>query len=143
MCDSPPILRAFSLRARFYTDSSVLELEKSNILARTWQVLGITISPPTQETFITDLLGEPVIAGSRDEGHLTRKAFRWGYHGWTHGVDGDPLGAPEFENAQEFDCERFAPTPGREEWFTLIEAHSLRSQLGPGEPEWQEKRAKC
>ncbi|MGC2817385.1 MAG: SRPBCC family protein [Candidatus Acidiferrum sp.] len=64
---------AYTLASNFYTDPAILDLEKSRILLRTWQLVGTlsnpcgevngtsrTISDP--ETFFTvDLVGEPVI----------------------------------------------------------------------------------
>src|SRR3984893_7884099 len=73
---------AQTLASRFYTDPSILELEKSKIFQRTWQLLGTlhqacgevngvkrTIADP--ETFFTaDLAGEPIVIVRDKQGTL-------------------------------------------------------------------------
>ena len=55
------------------------------------------------------------------EGCGSRKLFRCGYHGWTYGLDGSLISAPEFEGQHDFCSDRFALTPVRvEQWFNLI-----------------------
>src|SRR5215467_3888355 len=82
---NPQIESAFTLPSHFYQDPAVLELEKSRIFRRTWQLAGtlsqgcgersgatLTISDP--ETFFTvDVIGEPVVI-VRDR-HGTLRAF--------------------------------------------------------------------
>jgi len=47
--------------------------------------------------------------------------FRCGYHGWTYGLDGALISAPEFEGQAGFDPKQFTLTPVRaEEWSNLI-----------------------
>ena len=90
--------------------------------------------------FTTELLGEPLLlvrgaqgelrgfynvcrhrAGPPAEGCGSRKLFRCGYHGWTYGLDGALISAPEFEGQPGFDANEFALAPVRaEEWFNLI-----------------------
>src|SRR5260370_39052032 len=73
---------AQTLAWRFYTDPSVLEIEKEKIFRRTWQLVGTlqqacgevngvkrTIADP--ETFFTaDLAGEPIVVVRDKEGTL-------------------------------------------------------------------------
>jgi len=60
-------------------------------------------------------------AGPPAEGCGSRKLFRCGYHGWTYGLDGALISAPEFEGQPGFDAAQFSLTPVRaEEWFNLI-----------------------
>src|SRR5260221_11556368 len=73
---------AQTLASRFYTDPSVLEIEKEKIFRRTWQLVGTlqqacgevngvkrTIADP--ETFFTaDLAGEPIVGVRDKEGTL-------------------------------------------------------------------------
>jgi choline monooxygenase len=137
----PDICRAWSLPAFFYTDPSVLALEHEKIFAKTWQVVGHChqVANPG-DFFTTDLHGEPLLlvrgsdgnlrgfynvcrhrAGPPAEGCGSRKLFRCGYHGWTYGLDGSLITAPEFEGQADFSADRFALTPVRtEQWFNLI-----------------------
>ena len=76
-------------------------------------------------------------AGPPAEGCGSRKLFRCGYHGWTYGLDGSLISAPEFEGQSGFDAKEFALVPVRaEEWFNLIfvnldpDAEPLINSLG-------------
>src|SRR5206468_12017385 len=64
---------AQTLASRFYTDPAILEIEKSRIFRRTWQLVGTlsrscgeengvkrTIADP-ESFFTADLAGEPII----------------------------------------------------------------------------------
>jgi choline monooxygenase len=150
------ISRAWSIPAPFYTDPTVAELEKEKIFGRTWQVVGHCdqITNPG-DYFTTELVGEPFLivrggkgairgfynvcrhrAGLPAEGCGSRKLFRCGYHGWTYGLDGKLISAPEFEGVQNLSPEEFTLTSVRtEEWSGLIfvnlnpEAEPLLSSL--------------
>src|SRR5712692_1100680 len=151
------ISRAWSIPAPFYADPAVFELEKAKIFARTWQVVGHRNQVANVgDFFTTELLGEPLLlvrgaqsdlrgfynvcrhrAGPPAEGCGSRKLFRCGYHGWTYGLDGKLISAPEFEGVQEFRREEFTLAPVRaEEWSNLIlvnldpDAETLRKSLG-------------
>src|SRR3989442_659396 len=151
------ISRAWSIPAGFYADPAVFELEKEKIFARTWQVVGHRSQVANVgDFFTTELLGEPLLlvrgaqselrgfynvcrhrAGPPAEGCGSRKLFRCGYHGWTYGLDGKLIRAPEFEGVQEFRPEEFTLAPVRaEEWSNLIfvnldpDAEPLRKSLG-------------
>jgi choline monooxygenase len=151
------ISRAWSLPAPFYIDTDVYPMEKAKIFGRTWQVVGHRDQVTNPGDYFTiDLQGEPLLivrdsqgevrgfynicrhrAGPPAEGCGSRKLFRCGYHGWTYGLDGKLISAPEFENVQEFDRSYFALKPVRvEEWFNLIfvnldpDAEGLIKSLG-------------
>src|SRR5271169_1546656 len=125
------ISRAWSIPAPFYTDPEICAQENERIFARTWQVVGRReqLTKPG-DFFTTELLSEPLLlvrgaqgelrgfynvcrhrAGPPAEGCGSRKLFRCGYHGWTYGLDGALISAPEFENVQEFDRSYFSLTP--------------------------------
>ena len=132
---------AWSIPAPFYTDPEVGAQENERIFARTWQVVGRgeQLAKPG-DFFTTELLGEPLLlvrgaqgelrgfynvcrhrAGPPAEGCGSRKLFRCGYHGWTYGLDGALISAPEFEGQAGFDPKQFTLTPVRaEEWSNLI-----------------------
>jgi choline monooxygenase len=137
----PDIGRAWSIPAPFYTDPSVLALEQEKIFSRTWQVVGHRhqLANPG-DFFTTELHREPLLlvrgvggelrgfynvcrhrAGPPAEGCGSRKVFRCAYHGWTYGLDGSLISAPEFEGQPDFSADGFSLTPVRaEEWFNLI-----------------------
>jgi choline monooxygenase len=137
----PDISRAWTIPAAFYVDPAVAGLEQEKIFSRTWQVVGHRdqIANPG-DYFTSELAGEPLLivrgaqgevrgfynvcrhrAGPPAEGCGSRKLFRCGYHGWTYGLDGKLISAPEFEDVQEFDPDEFTLAPVRtEEWSGLI-----------------------
>jgi choline monooxygenase len=135
------ISRAWSIPAPFYTDPEVGAQENERIFARTWQVVGHREQlAKTGDFFTSELLGEPLLlvrgaqgelrgfynvcrhrAGPPAEGCGSRKLFRCGYHGWTYGLDGALISAPEFEGQPDFDRKEFTLAPVRaEEWSNLI-----------------------
>lgn len=151
------ISRASSVPAPFYNDAGVFAQEKEKIFFHHWQVVGHRdqLSKPG-DFFTTDLMGEPLLlvrggagelrgfynvcrhrAGPPAEGCGSRKLFRCAYHGWTYGLDGSLISAPEVEGVQDFKPEEFALVPVRsEEWSNLIlvnldpNASPLREGLG-------------
>jgi choline monooxygenase len=137
----PDLAHAWSIAARFYHDEGIFLLEQERIFRRSWQVAGHIhqlVNPG--DFFTTELQGEPLLlvrgakgelrgfynvcrhrAGPPAEGCGSRKLFRCGYHGWTYGLDGALISAPEFEGVEDFRPEEFALRPVRvEEWFNLI-----------------------
>ena len=149
--------RAHTLPSRFYLDPNFLEEEKRRIFSRTWQVIGWREQVATPGDYFTfDLAGEPLLivrdtegklrgyynvcrhrAGPPAEGCGSRKVFRCLYHGWTYGLDGRLLKAPEMEGVCDFRHEDFGLRPIRTaEWAGLVfvnldpEAESLDSWLG-------------
>jgi choline monooxygenase len=153
----PDISRAWSIPAWWYTDPEVLALEQERIFRRTWQVVGhVHQAAKAGDYFTCEVAGEPLLivrgadrqlrgfsnvcrhrAGPPAEGCGSRKLFRCGYHGWTYGLDGALISAPEFEGVQDFRPADFALIPVRtEEWFNFIfvnldaEAEPLIASLG-------------
>ena len=151
------VSRAWSVPAPFYTDPAIFAEERDKIFARTWQVVGHAhqLAKPG-DFFTTELLGEPLLlvrgaqgelrgfynvcrhrAGPPAEGCGSRKLFRCGYHGWTYGLDGSLISAPEVEGVQDFKPEEFALVPVRaEQWSNLVfvnlypDAQPLMQSLG-------------
>jgi choline monooxygenase len=135
------ISRAWSVPVEFYVDPTTFDLEKEKIFRRNWQMVGHSQQLAQPGDFFTaELLGEPLLlvrgaqgelrgfynvcrhrAGPPAEGCGSRKLFRCGYHGWTYGLDGKLISAPEFEGQPGFDAKDFTLAPVRaEEWFNLI-----------------------
>src|ERR1700690_2016535 len=153
----PNISRAWSIPAPFYTEAEVCGRENERIFAHTWQVVGYREQLlKSGDFFTTELLGEPLLlvrglqgelrgfynvcrhrAGPPAEGCGSRKLFRCSYHGWTYGLDGSLISAPEFEGQQDFSPSDFALRPVcAAEWFNLIfvnldpNAESFEKSLG-------------
>jgi choline monooxygenase len=137
---APDIAVARSLPASFYIDPEVFALERSKIFGRFWQVVGHGDQLRNPGDFFTcELQGEPLLlvrgmngelrgfynvcrhrAGPPGEGCGNRKLFRCGYHGWTYGLDGALISAPEFDGVHDFHPEEFSLTAVRaEEWSNL------------------------
>ena len=125
--------------------------------ARSWQLVGYREQVVHAGDYFTfALAGEPLLvargaggelrafynvcrhrAGPPAEGCGSRKVFRCGYHGWTYGLDGRLITAPEFEGVKDFDPSQFGLRPVRcEEWSGMIfvnldeHAPALRQSLG-------------
>jgi choline monooxygenase len=134
---NPSIEHASTLPSEFYTDPKYQQSERQNIFLRTWQIVGRAeqVSKPG-DYFTANLCGEPLVivrdaentlrgfynvcrhrAGPPAEGCGSRKVFRCGYHGWTYGLDGRLLNAPEMDGVADFRGEDFRLRSIRvEEW---------------------------
>jgi len=153
----PDIARAWTLPARLYFDPEIYQCERQKIFHRTWQVVGHHDQlAKAGDYFTLELAGEPLLlvrdqnceargfynvcrhrAGPPAQGCGSRKVFRCGYHGWTYGLDGKLISAPEFEGVEAFDPEHFSLRSIRvEEWHNLIfvnlddHAEPLAANLG-------------
>jgi len=135
------IAKAWSLPAKFYVDPDVFAREKEQIFGRSWQPVGQAhqLAKPG-DFFTTEVINEPLLlargsqgelrgfynvcrhrAGAPAEGCGSRKLFRCNYHGWTYGLDGQLISAPEFEGQPGFEAQDFTLAPVlAEEWFNLI-----------------------
>jgi choline monooxygenase len=117
----PNIAGASTIPARLYNDPVYLELERERIFARSWQLVGRTEQVRTHGQFVTADVGTESIVVLRDGAALrgfhnvclhragpvasgcgTRKTLQCRYHGWTYGLDGALLRAPEMEGVQRF-----------------------------------------
>src|SRR5437667_5521131 len=135
------IARGWTLPSALYTDAAVYEAERERMFAHTWQVAGRhEEAAKPGDYFTTEIAGEPLLicrdgehklrgfynvcrhrAGPPAEGCGSRKLFRCGYHGWTYGLDGSLISAPEFDGVQDFRHEDFGLTPVRvDQWSTLL-----------------------
>jgi phenylpropionate dioxygenase-like ring-hydroxylating dioxygenase large terminal subunit len=153
---NPSVEFASTLPSEYYVDPKYLDMERKNIFWRTWQIVGRCgqVSRPG-DYFTANLCGEPLLivrdqentlrgfynvcrhrAGPPAEGCGSRKVFRCGYHGWTYGLDGRLLNAPEMDETKDFRFEDFRLRGIRvEEWegqvFVNLDADSaaLRPSL--------------
>ncbi|MBV8673597.1 MAG: aromatic ring-hydroxylating dioxygenase subunit alpha, partial [Acidobacteriaceae bacterium] len=121
----PAIECASTLPSSYYVDPGLLTVEKHKVFWRTWQIVGRSEQVRNSGDYITaDLLGEPLVvvrgsdgvlrgfynvcrhrAGPAAEGCGSRKVFRCLYHGWTYGLDGRLINAPEMEGTENFCAE--------------------------------------
>ena len=135
------ISKAWTLESRFYRDPAVLDAERENIFASTWQVVGRAAQLANPGDFFTlELAGEPLLLVRDSESRLrgfynvcrhragppaggcgSRKVFRCGYHGWTYSLDGKLITAPEMEGVEEFQHDEFGLRPiHTAEWGGLV-----------------------
>lgn len=137
----PNLARAATLPAEWYVDPAFLEAEKEAIFWRTWQVVGQAedVRRPG-DFFAAEVAGEPVVVTRTEAGDLrafvnvcrhraslvalgkgNRKTLQCPYHGWTYGLDGRLLTAPEFEGVEGFDlADCRLPEIRAEVWGPLV-----------------------
>jgi choline monooxygenase len=114
---------ASTLPSKLYTNPALFGVERQRIFARSWQPAGCLEQVRNPGDYFTaDIAGEPVIvvrdavgslrayfnvcrhrAGAVAEGCGNRKTLRCHCHGWTYGLDGHLLAAPEFAGVERFD----------------------------------------
>jgi choline monooxygenase len=137
-----PLEEASALAAGFYTDPSMLELEREMVFARTWQLAahGGELQAPGDHV-VCEIAGTPVIIVRTGPGEL--RAFhnvcrhragplatcngrgatnlRCKYHGWTYTLEGQLRAAPEMTGARDFDPESVRLSGVRvREWQGLV-----------------------
>ena len=122
---TPDLTHAATLPSRWYTDPAFLQLEKERIFWKTWQWVGsASLVKRPGDFFTADLLGEPLVITRNQTGELqaffnvclhragpvalgkgNRKSLQCRYHGWTYGLDGKLLNAPDFEGVNDWQKE--------------------------------------
>ena len=156
--DRAPLAEASTIPAPWYVDARVAELERDQILSKTWQLVARTDQVTRAGEFVaTTVAGEPLVVVRGNDGVLraffnvcrhhaaavvTRPCgqaslLRCPYHGWNYGLDGSLKGMPEFEGVKNFDRAQNGLVPVRvETWecFVFInldpDAAPLREFLG-------------
>jgi len=110
----PDPTRAEALPPAVYTDPGVLARERDAVFAATWQLVARAEQLAAVGDYVTgEVAGEPILivraeqglrgwlnvcphrAGPLARGCGRRKTIQCGYHGWTYGLDGRLLHAPE------------------------------------------------
>lgn len=154
---SLPIERASTPPAFWYTDSAFYELETQSALANNWLIAARRDQLVSKGSFVCgEVAGERYVV-VRDDNDVLRgfynvcrhhaaavaqgagvaKRFSCPYHGWTYGLDGRLLNAPETGNLENFDpkCHGLKPI-AVEAWgpFVFVSlndpARPLASDLG-------------
>jgi choline monooxygenase len=126
----PDPARAETLPARLYTDPAWLAAERRAVFARSWQPCARAEQLAVAGDYVTtELAGEPLAlvrdgdavrgfynvcrhrAGPVATGCGRRQSLQCGYHGWTYGLDGQLLRAPEMDGTADFDPARIRLQP--------------------------------
>jgi phenylpropionate dioxygenase-like ring-hydroxylating dioxygenase large terminal subunit len=119
-----PLEQAYTIPAPWYFDTRILQLERENVFAANWQVVGRLDQVQNPGQFFTvDVNAEPLLIVRSEDGQLRgfynvcrhhaaavepqssgcAKQFRCPYHGWTYSNDGALKGMVEFEGVCNFD----------------------------------------
>lgn len=135
------LAQATTLPARWYTDPAFLAAETEMIFRRTWQWAGnADLVERPGDFFTLDLFGEPIVVTRGQDGDLqayynvcqhraglvaqgkgNRKSLQCMYHGWTYGLDGKLIDAPDFEEVKAWKKEDVCLTPVRvAEWGPFV-----------------------
>jgi choline monooxygenase len=152
-----PLAEASSIPAPWYVDARVLELERQSVFAHAWQPAARAEQVSRPGEFVCAELagGEPVIVIRGADGLLRAffnvcrhrgaavltgpagsvRTLRCPYHGWTYGLDGALLGAPEFSDVSGFDPSASGLVPlAVEAWEPWVFVRIARA--GPPLGEW-------
>ena len=124
----PDLARASTPPAAWYRGEEQLARERERVFGRTWQLAARASDLAEPGQFVAaEVAGEPLVLARGEDGVLRafsavcrhragcvasgagrRKAFQCAYHGWSYGLDGRLLAAPEFEGVLDFDPRRFS-----------------------------------
>jgi phenylpropionate dioxygenase-like ring-hydroxylating dioxygenase large terminal subunit len=136
--------RAETMPARWYLEPGIFALEQERIFGRCWQFFGPAGVLRERGNYVAgEIAGEPIVvvrgedetlrafsnvcrhrAGPVSAGRGNRRSFQCGYHGWTYGLDGRLLRAPEMEGIENWDASRVRLTPFQvETWGPLVFAN--------------------
>jgi phenylpropionate dioxygenase-like ring-hydroxylating dioxygenase large terminal subunit len=154
---SGDLSRAETLPARWYLEPGLFQLEQERIFGRCWHLVCLSSELGEPGDYVTDeVAGEPIVVARGDDGTLrafsnvcrhragpvsvgrgNRRSLQCSYHGWTYGLDGRLLRAPEMEGVESFEASRVALPEFRvETWgpfvFVNLDARSapLAETLG-------------
>ena len=136
----PDISRASTIPARLYNDPVYLELERERVFAHTWQLVGRAEQVREHGQFFTAEIGNDAIVVLRDgetlrafynvclhragavaRGCGQRKTLQCFYHGWTYGLDGRLLRAPEMDGVAGFRPDEMRLVPVQvSQWGPLV-----------------------
>jgi len=121
-----------ALAARFYSDTSVIAVERDHIFARSWQLIaGDSQLSGAGDHVIAEIADVPVLIVRGNDGELrgfinickhragpiatcdgrAAKVLRCRYHGWTYGLDGVLKAATEMQDAADFEVGAIRLTP--------------------------------
>ena len=153
-----PLGEASTIPSTWYTDLRIADLERRQVVGRSWQLVGRADEVAAPGDYVTaDIAGEPVVVVRGADGILRgffnvcrhhaaavmtepcghAEKLTCPYHGWTYGLDGRLRSAPELEGVCHFDPAQNGLVPlGVATWGPLVFAHldakppSLEAHLG-------------
>ncbi len=128
---------ARSLAARYYTDPAIFEIERSGLLARTWQFAGhASALRDTGDYFAFELAGESLFCIRGRDGNIrtfynvcqhrahqlvsgsgTTRVVVCPYHAWTYELNGRLRAGPNIKSVEGFDASTICLTEVRTEIF--------------------------
>lgn len=118
-----PIELAETIPARWFTASSMDQVDREQLLANTWLYVGhVSQVSKRGDYFVDEVLGRPilVVRNLSDEilcfSNVCRhrggpvalasgssRVLRCAYHAWSYNLDGQLVGAPRFEGVENFE----------------------------------------
>jgi phenylpropionate dioxygenase-like ring-hydroxylating dioxygenase large terminal subunit len=150
--DAAPLSEAYTIPAAWYTDARVAGLERENVFARTWQVVGRTDQLRRHGQYVTATVASEPIVVVRGSDNKLRAFFnvcrhhamtvmnepcgeaqhlRCPYHGWTYNLEGELRGMTEFEGVCNFDRAQNGLVPVRVETWDRFVFVNLDPQAAP------------
>ena len=145
-----PLDQAWTPPSTWYTEGEVYALEKRSVFRGTWQYVARVDQLTEPGSFVAgETAGEPWVVVVGEEGTL--RAFKnvcrhkatpvasgcgktdtlvCPYHGWTYGLDGRLLTAPDIGGIKDFDPEGLPPL-SVEVWGPLVFIHGGSPGKGP------------
>lgn len=132
---------ARSMPASFYTDQTLLDIERRTLFGQEWVCIGRADEIPSPGDHMTfQLCDEPLVAVRGDDrvirvlsnvcrhrgalvasGRGTSSHLQCPYHHWTYGLDGMLQRAPRLDEHQSFDPSTCAlPSFATEEWMGFV-----------------------
>jgi choline monooxygenase len=140
--DHASLAQASTIPAAWYVDARIADLERENVIGKTWQLVARTEQVKAPGQFVASTVGgEPIVVVRGNDGLL--RAFynvcrhhaaavvtqpcgqasllHCPYHGWNYGLDGSLKGMPEFEGVENFDRAKNGLVPIRvETWECFV-----------------------
>jgi len=151
-----PLEQASFLPPRVYSDRRVYELEVERVFRRSWLPLCHVSQLDGTGAFVgREFFGAPVVATrdangdihvlsnvcrhrnaliAKGEGRCINKRFICPYHGWTYGLDGALLAAPQMDQTASFSRAEYGlPSVRHEIWqgFVFVNFDANAPALGP------------
>lgn len=136
----PNLATASTPPADWYTDPTMLALERQKVFRSTWQyAASLDVLRLPGNYAAVDVNGIPVVlvrgldneirafynvcrhrAGVVAHGCGNRKSLQCQYHGWLYGLDGKLKNAPEFDGVENFNKDDFGLVPIRVETWGMF-----------------------
>ena len=149
-----PLARAFTLPAEAFTSAEVYAREESHLFAGGWLCVARLDQVPEPGDYLSiDLLAEPLLVVRGDDDRVrvlsrvcrhraaelvsdsgNTRSFQCPYHAWTYRLNGELLGAPLMDGAEDFDKRACSlPEIRSETWqgWLFVNLDGKAAPLGP------------